>query len=82
LVIERGLSGGTTIEQQHEVWRDEVATQLIQQRLIRVLSDAAEPFQYAYAEPYYSSYQRMMSAGISFAPDRREQMHQTFIRTL
>ncbi|EOX4827051.1 M16 family metallopeptidase [Vibrio alginolyticus] len=82
LVIERGLSGGTTIEQQHEVWRDEVATQLIQQRLIRVLSDAAEPFQYAYAEPYYSNYQRMMSAGISFAPDRREQMHQTFIRTL
>ncbi|MHC6804180.1 M16 family metallopeptidase, partial [Vibrio antiquarius] len=59
LVIERGLSGSTTIEQQHQVWRDEVATQLIQQRLIRVLNDAAEPFQYAYAQPYYSNYQRM-----------------------
>ncbi|PWF72585.1 peptidase M16 [Vibrio sp. T9] len=82
LVIERGLSGSTTIEQQHQVWRDEVATQLIQQRLIRVLNDAAEPFQYAYAQPYYSNYQRMMSAGISFAPERREQMHQTFISTL
>ncbi|MGU3840673.1 M16 family metallopeptidase, partial [Vibrio diabolicus] len=82
LVIERGLSGSTTIEQQHQVWRDEVATQLIQQRLIRVLNDAAEPFQYAYAQPYYSNYQRMMSAGISFGPERREQMHQTFISTL
>lgn len=82
LVIERGSIGRQTIEQQHLEWLDEVAGQLIQQRLIANLNDAAVPFQYAYAQPYYSNYHRMMSAGISFAPERREQMHTLFISTL
>ena len=82
LVIERGAIGRQTVEQQHQEWLDEVAGQLIQQRLITDLNDAAVPFQYAYAQPYYSNYHRMMSAGIAFAPERREQMHRLFIRTL
>ena len=82
LVIERGAIGRQTVEQQHQEWLDEVAGQLIQQRLITDLNDAAVPFQYAYAQPYYSNYHRMMSAGISFAPERRDQMHRLFISTL
>ncbi|HBB9998368.1 M16 family metallopeptidase [Vibrio parahaemolyticus] len=82
LVIERGDLRRETVEQQHAEWRDEVAIQLIQQRLISLLNDAAEPYQYVYAQPYYSNYQRLMSAGISFSPDRREQMHQIFISAL
>jgi zinc protease len=82
LVIERGAIRRQTIEEQHSEWIDEVVGQLIQQRLIADLNDAAVPFQYAYAQPYYSNYHRMMSAGISFAPERREQMHQLFINAL
>ncbi|BDR15338.1 M16 family metallopeptidase [Vibrio sp. STUT-A11] len=82
LVVERGAIGRQTVEQQHQEWLDEVAGQLIQQRLIADLNGAAVPFQYAYAQPYYSNYHRMMSAGISFAPERREQMHRLFFSTL
>ncbi|WP_321285069.1 insulinase family protein [uncultured Vibrio sp.] len=82
LVIERGAIGRQTVEQQHQEWLDEVSGQLIQQRLIADLNGAAVPFQYAYAQPYYSNYHRMMSAGISFAPERREQMHRLFFSTL
>lgn len=82
LVVERGAIGRQTVEQQHQEWLDEVAGQLIQQRLITDLNDAAVPFQYAYAQPYYSNYHRMMSAGIAFAPERREKMHRLFISTL
>ncbi len=82
LVIERDSISRKTVEEQHLEWLDEVAGQLIQQRLIAVLNDAAVPFQYAYAQPYYSNYHRMISAGISFAPERREQMHQLFLQTL
>ncbi len=82
LVVERGAIGRQTVEQQHQEWLDEVSGQLIQQRLIADLNGAAVPFQYAYAQPYYSNYHRMMSAGISFAPERREQMHHLFISTL
>ncbi|MBR9786858.1 MAG: insulinase family protein [Vibrionaceae bacterium] len=82
LVIEREAIGRQTVEQQHQEWLDEVAGQLIEQRLITALNDAAVPFQYAYAQPYYSNYHRMMSAGISFAPERRDQMHSLFINAL
>ena len=82
LVVERGAIGRQTVEQQHQEWLDEVAGQLIQQRLITDLNDAAVPFQYAYAQPYYSNYHRMISAGIAFAPERREKMHRLFISTL
>ncbi len=82
LVIERGAISRQTVEQQHDEWLDEVAGQLIQQRLIADLNDAAVPFQYAYAQPYYSNYHRMMSAGLSFSPEHREQMHKRFMRTL
>ncbi|TOK94859.1 hypothetical protein, partial [Vibrio parahaemolyticus] len=37
LVIERGDLRRETVEQQHAEWRDEVAIQLIQQRLISLL---------------------------------------------
>ncbi len=82
LVIERGTIGRVTVEQQHMEWLDEVVGQLIQQRLIAALNDAAAPFQYAYSLPYYANYHRMMSAGISFAPERREEIHKLFIDTL
>ncbi len=82
LAIERGAIRRQSIEQQHSEWLDEVAAQLIQQRLIAELNDAAVPFQYAYAQPDYSNYHRMVSVGLSFAPERREQMHKLLFSTL
>ncbi|MCA0936849.1 insulinase family protein [Vibrio alginolyticus] len=82
LVIERGAISRRTIEQQHQEWLDEVVGQLIQQRLIADLNDAAVPFQYAYAQSYYSNYHRVMAVGLSFSPERRENMHELFMRTL
>ncbi len=82
LLIERGAISRQTTEQQHLEWLDEVAGQLIQQRLIADLNDAAVPFQYAYAQSYYSNYHRMMAVGLSFSPERREQMHELLMRTL
>ncbi|WP_325206011.1 hypothetical protein, partial [Vibrio sp. 03_296] len=47
--IDRGFVGMRTQAQQQQMWHDDVSAKLIQQRLYSVLNDAAEPFQYAYA---------------------------------
>lgn len=82
LVIDRDSVTRQTMQQQHKAWQDELSAQLIQQRLLTVLNDAAESFQYAYAQPYSSNYHRMMSAGVSFAPERRDNIQQIFLNTL
>ena len=82
LIIDRDSVSRQTMQDQHKAWQDEISAQLIQQRLLSVLNDAAESFQYAYAQPYSSNYHRMMSAGVSFAPERREKIQQIFMNTL
>ncbi|MFM2593306.1 insulinase family protein [Vibrio harveyi] len=82
LIIDRDSVMRQTLAQQHSAWQDEVSAQLIQQRLLAVLNDAAESFQYAYAQPYTSNYHSVMSAGVSFAPERRDNIQKIFLNTL
>lgn len=82
LIIDRDSVTRQTVQQQHAAWQDELSAQLIQQRLLTVFNNAAESFQYVYAQPYSSNYHRMMSAGVSFAPERRDNIQQIFLNTL
>ncbi|MGR5231513.1 M16 family metallopeptidase [Vibrio rotiferianus] len=80
--IDRGPIGYQTREQQHQAWKDEVMSQLIQQRIYAVLNDAAQPFQYVYAQTHFNNFSRISSGGISFSPELRSEMQSLFIGTL
>ncbi|MGR5210824.1 M16 family metallopeptidase [Vibrio rotiferianus] len=80
--IDRGPIGYQTREQQHQAWEDEVMSQLIQQRIYAVLNDAAQPFQYVYAQTHFNNFSRISSGGISFSPELRSEMQSLFIGTL
>ncbi len=80
--IDRGFVGMRTQAQQHQMWHDDVSAKLIQQRLYSVLNDAAEPFQYVYANAFANNYSRLIAGGVSFAPSQRHDMHRLFVETL
>ncbi|ELP5727046.1 insulinase family protein [Vibrio vulnificus] len=80
--IDRGFVGMRTQAQQQQMWHDDVSAKLIQQRLYSVLNDAAEPFQYVYANAFANNYSRLIAGGVSFAPGQRHDMHRLFVETL
>ena len=80
--IYRGPIGYQTREEQHQAWADDVLSQLIQQRMYSVLNDAAQPYQYVYAQTYFNNYSRLSTGGISFSREQRDEMHPLFIGTL
>ncbi|NVC64329.1 insulinase family protein [Vibrio sp. 05-20-BW147] len=80
--IDRGFVGMSTSAQQQQMWHDDVSAKLIQQRLYSVLNDAAEPYQYVYANAFVNNYSRMLAGGVSYAPGQRHEMHRLFVETL
>lgn len=82
IVIDRGERVTHSHEQQHQLWLDEIAQQLIQQRLNSDFVDAALPVQWVASIPYLLEYQRYSITTVGFPADSREQSQQQFISTL
>ncbi|CDT51765.1 zinc protease [Vibrio coralliirubri] len=82
IVIERGQRVTQSHEQQHQLWLDDIAQQLIQQRLNSDFVDAALPVQWVASTPYFLEYQRYSITTVGFPIDSREQSQQRFISTL
>ncbi|MEZ8336924.1 M16 family metallopeptidase [Vibrio cyclitrophicus] len=82
LMINRGSSEITTREQQHQLWLDETAQQLIRQRLNTKFNDAALATQWVVAEHYSMEYQRYSSISVGFPVGAREVTQQELIATL
>ena len=82
IVIDRGERVTHSHEQQHQLWLDEIAQQLIQQRLNSDFVDAALPVQWVASTPYFLEYQRYSITTVGFPVDSRDQSQQQFISTL
>ncbi|MDA0143400.1 insulinase family protein [Vibrio sp. RW] len=82
IVIDRGERVTHSHEQQHQLWLDEIAQQLIQQRLNSDFVDAALPVQWVASIPYLLEYQRYSITTVGFPVDSRDQSQQQFISTL
>ncbi|MEZ9336756.1 M16 family metallopeptidase [Vibrio sp. 10N.261.46.E12] len=82
LMINRGSSEIETREQQHQLWLDETAQQLIRQRLNTKFNDAALATQWVVAEHYSMEYQRYSSISVGYPVGAREVTQQELIATL
>ncbi|MEZ8805419.1 M16 family metallopeptidase [Vibrio atlanticus] len=82
IVIDRGERVTQSHEQQHQLWLDDIAQQLIQQRLNSDFVDAALPVQWVFSTPYLLEYQRYSITTVSFPVGSREQSQQQFVSTL
>lgn len=82
VVIDRGDFRINTREEQHQLWLDEIAHSIIQQRLGGVYLDAAMPIQWIYSTDYYVSDQRYFISSVSFPANYRTQSQQLFLETL
>ncbi len=82
LVTDRGDFRVNTREQQHQLWLDEIAHSIIQQRLGGVYLDAAMPVQWIYSTDYYVSDQRYFISSVSFPASYRTQSQTLFLDTL
>ncbi|MDD9175062.1 insulinase family protein [Aliivibrio finisterrensis] len=82
IVIDRGDFRTNTREEQHQLWLDEIAHSIIQQRLGGVYLDAAMPVQWIYSTDYYASDQRYFISSVSFPANYRTQSQQLFLETL
>ena len=82
LMINRGSSEIETREQQHQLWLDETAQQLIRQRLNTKFNDAALATQWVVAEHYSMEYQRYSSISVGYPVGARDVTQQELIATL
>ncbi|WP_394145172.1 M16 family metallopeptidase [Vibrio atypicus] len=82
LVIERAPAKIDTREQQLASWLDEIALQLIYQRLETVYQDSAMPVQSLTVTPYYMNYQRNALFSLAFAKEDRQATQDLFLETL
>ncbi|ARP40984.1 M16 family metallopeptidase [Vibrio syngnathi] len=82
IVIDRGERVTQSHEQQHQLWLDDIAQQLIQQRLNSDFVDAALPVQWVASTPYLLEYQRYSITTVGFPVDSRDQSQQQFVSTL
>ncbi|WP_135442268.1 M16 family metallopeptidase [Vibrio tasmaniensis] len=82
IVIDRGERVIQSHDQQHQLWLDDIAQQLIQQRLNSDFVDAALPVQWAASTPYLLEYQRYSITTVGFPVNSREQSQQQFVSTL
>ncbi|MGF1752689.1 insulinase family protein [Vibrio makurazakiensis] len=82
IVIDRGTRVVLSREQQHQLWLDEIAQQLVQQRLNSDFVDAALPVQWTASTSYLLEFQRYSITTVGFPVGTREESQQQFISTL
>ena len=82
LMINRGASAVDTRAQQHQLWLDETAQQLIRQRLNTKFNDAALPTQWISSKHYSMEYQRYSLVDVGFPVGAREVTQKELIATL
>ncbi|MEZ8879871.1 M16 family metallopeptidase [Vibrio lentus] len=82
LMINRGASAIDTRAQQHQLWLDETAQQLIRQRLNTKFNDAALPTQWISSKHYSMEYQRYSFVDVGFPVGAREVTQKELIATL
>lgn len=82
LLIEQSETAIKTRAQLYEFWLDDVAQQLIWQRLDAELNKAALPVQSLYSSSYYINYRRYSLLSVGFVETEREKAQRLFARTL
>ena len=82
LMINRGSSEIETREQQHQLWLDETAQQLIRQRLNTKFNDAALPTQWIASDNYQMGSLNYSSISVGFPAGGREVIQQELLSTL
>ena len=82
LVMDRAPARVDTREQLLASWFDEIALQIIHQRVESVFQESAIPLQSLAITPYYMNYRRNALFSIAFSVDSRQAVQQEFIDTL
>lgn len=82
LLVERGPASIRHRGQLHEQWLDEVALQLVWNRLDAKFTEQAAPLQSLYSSPYYLNERRYALLSVSFSAPDREQAQALFSQTI
>ncbi|KGY10387.1 peptidase M16 [Vibrio sinaloensis] len=82
LVMNRAPAKVETREALLASWLDEIALQIMQQRMTSVYQEAAIPLQSMAITPYYMNYQRNALFSVAFNMELRQQVQDKFVATL
>ncbi len=82
MIVDRGPIGINKYKQQYQFWLDDIAQQLITQRLNAALNDAAIAVQYSGSYTQWLGYNRLSVTEIAFASGQRDATQETLLSTL